>query len=183
MKELIAYHVVTDRPMEVGQHILFDETHHSGVYRRVMEQYSLVQDIYSHPEQYDAKQLEHHTLVALRELALEDVRKANYPAYPSRLSCLYVSDQLDDSERWAELFVNWGRPTYHIVQLKINGEHFIGDANNCFDATLSREQNLALAERYWANSPNLSGEPPIREILVNGSIEVLQIVKEINRNL
>lgn len=38
---MIAYHVVTDRPMYVGQQIIFDE--------------------------------EHHTCVALRELALEEV--------------------------------------------------------------------------------------------------------------
>lgn len=31
-----AYHVVTERPMQLGQHILFDDTHHSGVYERVM---------------------------------------------------------------------------------------------------------------------------------------------------
>ena len=32
---LFAYHVVTERPMYLGQHILFDESHHSGVYERV----------------------------------------------------------------------------------------------------------------------------------------------------
>lgn len=29
---MLVYHVVTDRPMYVGQHIVFDEEHHSGVY-------------------------------------------------------------------------------------------------------------------------------------------------------
>ena len=29
---MYAYHVVTDRPMHVGQTIIFDEIHHSGVY-------------------------------------------------------------------------------------------------------------------------------------------------------
>lgn len=31
MSECYVYHVVTDKPMEVGQQIVFDEHHHSGV--------------------------------------------------------------------------------------------------------------------------------------------------------
>lgn len=31
MSELYAYHVVTDRPMRLGQHIIFDEEHHTSV--------------------------------------------------------------------------------------------------------------------------------------------------------
>ena len=31
MQEFTAYHVVTDRPMELGQHIIFDDDQHSGV--------------------------------------------------------------------------------------------------------------------------------------------------------
>ena len=57
---LTAYHVVTDRPMRVGQVIRFDETHHSGVWQRVMDKMPLVQDILTHPERYPDP-LEHHT--------------------------------------------------------------------------------------------------------------------------
>lgn len=31
VEEVFAYHVVTDRPMYVGQQIVFDDEHHSGV--------------------------------------------------------------------------------------------------------------------------------------------------------
>ena len=31
----VFYHVVTERPMELGQEIIFDDNHHSGVYERV----------------------------------------------------------------------------------------------------------------------------------------------------
>ena len=34
---MYVYHVVTDRPMYVGQEIIFDKEHHSGVYQRVQE--------------------------------------------------------------------------------------------------------------------------------------------------
>ena len=39
---MFAYHVVTERPMYVGQHIVFDEKHHSGVYKRVYEKLNIV---------------------------------------------------------------------------------------------------------------------------------------------
>ena len=122
---------------------------------------------------------EHHTAVALRELALEEVRQKKYPEYPSRMGCLYVSNHYEEAKKWSELFIEWGRPTYQIVKVKIDGNRFIGDANNCFDASLNKEENLALAERYWKNLPNLNGETPIVEILVDGDIEVIEIVEEI----
>ena len=60
--------------MYVGQQITFDEKHHSGVYQRVYDKIDIGNDIYANPNKYDAETLEHHTSVALRELALEEVR-------------------------------------------------------------------------------------------------------------
>ena len=39
---MFAYHVVTDRPLTVGQQLVFDETHHNGVYQRVYEKLNIV---------------------------------------------------------------------------------------------------------------------------------------------
>lgn len=181
--EFYAYHTVTDKPMYVGQHIIYDETHYNGVHKRVYEKFDLVNQIYSDPDKFDAKTLEHHTRVALRELALEKVRLAICPEAPSRMRCLYVSETIAEAEQWAESFVNWGRPTYSIVKLKIKGNKFVGDSYNCFDATLNEQENLLLAKRYWNNEPNQYGKEPIKEILVNGDIEVVEIIKEINTNL
>ena len=183
METYFAYHVVTEHPMALGQRLVFDEEHHNGVYRRVREKLPLVEELYAHPERYDAASLEHHTAVALRELALEKMRKAHWPQLPSRLACLYVSEQLADAEKWAQLFAQWGRPTYHIVRLRVQGGKFVGDANNCFQATLDQRENLRLARRYWEGAPNLAGEPPIREILADGVIEVVELVREIGANI
>lgn len=183
MQEIYAYHVVTDKPMHLGQHILLDETQHSGVYQRVHEKLHIVRDIYAHPDRYSAETLEHHTRVALRELALEKVRLQMYPQYPSRMGCLYVSGSVEEAEKWADLFVHLGRPTYSIVKLRIVGNAFEGDANNCFDATLDEEENLRLAKRYWENLPNAQNESPIKEILVNGDIEVVEIIRDVLLNV
>lgn len=181
--KMYAYHVVTDRPMHVGQQIIFDETHHSGVYQRVHEKIDIVNDIYANPTKYNADQLEHHTSVALRELALEEIRQKKYPAYPSRMSCLYVSGTFEEADKWGKFFAEIGRPTYHIVKLKIDGNCFVGDAAKCFDGQPDKQENLRLAERYWANKPDDTDESPVCEMLVDGSITVVEIVKEINANI
>lgn len=179
MQEWIAYHAVTDRPMTPGQRIVFDENHHSGVYARGLARAREAQDCYEHPRQ----ELDHHLMVALRELALEEVRQKEFPDRPSRLACLYVAETREEAEKWAGLFAEWGRPTYHVVKLRIRGRLFAADACNCFDATCHREENFRLARRYWENRPNAQNQPPIIEYLADGEIEVLEIVKEIGKNI
>lgn len=180
---MYAFHVVTDRPMYVGQKIIFDDSHHSGVYQRVYDKLNIVNDIYDNPEKYDETKLEHHTSVALRELALEEVRKKKYPQYPSRMSCLYVSKTFEEAKNWGKYFAEIGRPTYSIVKLEIQGNCFIGDAAKCFDGRTDKAENLRLAELYWENGSDRSDEKPIEEMLVDGVITVVEILEEINANL
>ena len=180
---MYAYHVVTDRPLKVGQQIIFDETHHNGVYQRVYEKINIVKEIYSNPANYNAETLEHHTSVAMRELALEEVRKKKYPTYPSRMSCLYVSRTFKEADNWGKYFAKIGRSTYSIVKLEIDGNCFYGDATKCFDAQLDEQENIRLAEIYWKNESNDADDPPIVEMLVDGHIKVVEIIKEINVNI
>lgn len=180
---MIAYHVVTDKPMYVGQQIIFDENHHSGVYKRVYEKLNVVNDIYLHPEKYDEKTLEHHTSVALRELAMEEIRKKKYPQFPSRMGCLYVSKTFDEAEKWGDFFAQIGRPTYNIVKLDIEGNCFMGDATKCFGGHLNKEANLELAECYWNSEVRTENSQAVCEMLVDGKITVVEIVKEINANI
>lgn len=180
---MLAYHVVTDRPMYVGQHIIFDEEHHNGVYQRVYERLDVVNDIYINPDHYDEDKLEHHTSVALRELALEEIRQKYYPQFPSRMGCLYVSKTYEEAEKWGDFFAQIGRPTYNIVKLDIEGNFFVGDATKCFKGRLNKEENLKSAETYWQCEVNEENQQEICEVLVNGDITVIEIVKEINANI
>ena len=180
---MTVYHVVTDRPMSVGQKIIFDENNHSGVYQRVMDKIDVVNEIYKNPENYQANELEHHTSVALRELAMEEVRKEEYPFYPSRMSCLYVSRTYEEAERWGEFFARIGRPTYSIVELEVKGTYFIGDATKCFDCQTDKSINKELARLYWENPQREDNKNEVCEMLVDGEIMVLTIIKEINANI
>ena len=180
---MIVYHAVTERPMYPGQKIIFDSENHSGVYGRVMAKLPIVNEIYAAPDAYPSESLEHHTAVALRELAMEEVRNLRYSDYPSRMSCLYVSRTYEEAENWADYFASLGRPTYHIVKMDVNGRCFMGDARKCFRGTPDRSENLRLAEAYWSYPADPSDTAAICELLVDGEITVLEIVKEINANL
>mgnify|MGYP000810796244 FL=1 len=115
--------------------------------------------------------------------ALEKVRKEKYPQYPSRMAALYVSKTYEEAERWADYFARLGRPTYSVAKIEVNGRLYHGDAYKCFDGTVSEEENLRQAEIYWLNGPNEDGREPIVEVLVDGEIEVVEIMKEINANV
>ena len=172
------YHVVTERPMELGQEIKFDEKHFSGVYERIYNLFNMVEDIYSNPDKYKNVELNHHTKVALRELALEEVRKNKYPNYPSRLASLYVSSRLEEAESWYNYFISLGRPTFQIVKVSVDGNSFTGDACNCFDGTIDKNYNLEQAEIYWQANDNTKGKNPVYETIVDGKIKVIEIIKE-----
>lgn len=180
---MIAYHVITDKPIQLGEQIIFDKTHHNGVYKRVYDKIEIVNDIYKNPTKYNADSLEYPVMVALRELALEEVRLEKYPVYPSRMSCLYVSKTLKEADDWGKYFAEIGRPTYSIARLEIKGNCFAGDATKCFDGGLDQQENLRLAEIYWENKHNDINNPPICEMLVDGTITVIEIIKEINANI
>lgn len=177
------YHVISDRPKRVGQMFIVDEQHPNGVYDRVQAQMDVVKDIYAHPEKYEGVELEHSVDVALRELALEKVRKEKYLQYPSRMAALYVSREYAEAEQWADYFVKLGRPVYGIAKIKVSGKVFYGDAYKCFDGTNHEDENLRQAEIYWENRANEDGSEPIVEVLVDGEIEIVEIMKEINANI
>ena len=128
--------------MKVGQIIKFDNNNHSGVYDRIYKLEGIVNEIYSNPNKYNENKLDYHTKVALRELAMEEVRKNYYPNYPSRLECLYVSDTLEDSKIWFNYFRKLGRVIYQIVKVRTDGRVFNWDACNCFDGSTNKINSI-----------------------------------------
>lgn len=178
----IYYHVVTERPIQLGQEVIFDYNNHSCLYDRVYAFKDKVEEIYKNPKDYKNIELDHHLKVALRELAMEEVRKAKYPEYPSRLASLYVSKSLEEAEKWYNMFIEWGRPTFSIVKVEVDGNVYVGDAWNCFEGTIDKNKNLELADDYWKYEKNNMEKEPIVEILVNGKIKIIEIIKE-NKNV
>ena len=67
--------------------------------------------------------------------------------------------------------------------MEIKGNCFVGDATKCFKGLLDKEENLKLAEIYWESKVDTTNEQSICEMLVDGQITVMEIVKEINANV
>lgn len=172
------YHVISDIPKHQGERFVLDESHPNGVYQRVYAQLDVVKEIYRNPQKFEGTKLSHAVDVALRELALEKIRKEKYPQYPSRMASLYVSNTYEEAVRWAEYFTRLGRPTYGIAKIRAVGRCFIGDAYKCFDGTIWEKENLRMADLYWENGDNEDGHAPIVEILVDGMMEIVELIKE-----
>jgi hypothetical protein len=168
------YHVVTERPMSLGQEIIFDENNHSGVYERIYKEKEKIDKIYNK----EKVEITDDISKALREFALEEIRQKEFSNYPSRLSCLYASNTQEEAEFWYNIFIEQKRPTFQIVKLEVDGPSFTGDAWNCFKGTEDITTNYSLARDYWNNKNNKKGEKPIYETLISGRIKVIEIIKE-----
>lgn len=176
MNGIIVYHVVTERPMAQGQEILFDENHHNGVYDRVMTFQKIINGEPAEGPTADLIRgnLEKWSKVAYRELAMEKVRREEFPQYPSRMACLYTSQTIEEAQSWAGFFKNIGRDVYSIVKLRVYGRTFSADACNCFDGTGEETADLPPARRYWQIAPT---EKPVIETLADGRIVVEELVE------
>lgn len=175
--EIFVYHVVTEKPMQVGQVIVFDEYHHNGVYDRIITCKQILdgEDVHNDLARLIRSDLSRWSATTYRELSLEKIRQEEFNNYPSRLACLYTSQQLHESEDWANFFIELGRDVYSIVKLKVNGRCFSGDACNVFDGTECMEENITSARHYWMN--DIENDRPVIETLVDGHIEVVEIIK------
>lgn len=178
MQSIMVYHVATEKPMYPGQKIIFDHTHHNGVYDRVMMFNKILEgeEVEGDLAEFIKSDLEKWGKVAFRELALEKIRIEEFPEYPSRMACLYTSESLDEARKWAQFFKQIGRDVYSIVKLRVNGKVFSGDACNCFDGVIDEVENLPKARIYWENSTE--NESPIIETLIDGDIVVEEVIED-----
>ena len=115
------------------------------------------------------------TIRAVRETITEMVRLKEYSEYPSRLSCLYTTKNYEEALKWKEVFDYYNRNVLQIVKLRVNGSCFEGDGN-----LLPKEdgapflKKIEQAREYWKGHNNNH----LPELLVNGSIEVVEIIDD-----
>jgi len=116
---------------------------------------------------------------AIREVIVEMVRLQEYPEYPSRLSCLYAAKSYEDALKWKALFDTFKRDVLQIVKLKVSGSYFEGDGNLLpKEDGASFSQKFNEAREYWKG--NASNDLP--ELLINGRIEVIEIIDDYTIN-
>lgn len=193
-EEQYFYHVVTEKPMKLGQVIIFDEDNHNGVYERSLNfdfrnsngktSLEIVREnikggklnLNKEDTEILSNYLEWSTK-GYRELILEIERRRENINAPSRMACLYVSRNLEDVKKWAKSFIYFGRPTFQIVKLKSIGNSFDGNSYNIKTETVSIKKQFEFAKNYWNND---FCENELIETIIDGRIEVVEIVEEFN---
>ncbi|WP_285397997.1 DUF2441 domain-containing protein [Lysinibacillus sp. fls2-241-R2A-57] len=190
--EFFVYHIVTSNKMSTGQIINFDKNQKNTLYSFFFEREQLnskgedfIKILYGHytneglnisKENTEvAIQYVGQTIRAIREVVVEMVRLQEHPEYPSRLSCLYAAKSYEDVLKWKEIFDSYNRNVLQIVKLRVIGNYFEGDAN-----LLPKEdgvpfsQKIEQAREYWQG--NVENE--LTELLINGKIEVVEIIDD-----
>ena len=115
------------------------------------------------------------TIRAIREVIVEMVRLQEYPHYPSRLSCLYVTKSYEDVLKWKAVFESYNRQILQIVKLRVNGNCFEGDGELLpKDDGISFARKIEQARAYWQGNENNE----LSEILIDGIIEVVEIIED-----
>ena len=191
-KEFIAYHIVTNKKMELGQVITFDKDQKNTLYRFFFEKelvnqqnedcMQILNDHYTDEGlnlgKEDANvlvQYAGHTMRAIREVIAEMVRLQEFPTYPSRLSCLYAARSYEEVLKWKAIFASYNRKVLQIVKLRVIGDYFEGDGELL--PTLEAvpfHRKIEQAREYWKG--NEKNELP--ELLINGKIEVTEIIDD-----
>ncbi|WP_230501213.1 DUF2441 domain-containing protein [Sutcliffiella rhizosphaerae] len=193
--EFYVYHLVTRKRMSLGQVIHFDKNQKNTLYKFFFEKEHVnsngedfIQILHNNCTNDDLMLNKENTEVslkyvgqtirAIREVLVEMVRLEEFPEHPSRLSCIYAAKSYEDVLKWKEIFEAHYRNVLQIVKLKVQGNYFEGDGNLLpKEDGISFSRKMAQAREYWKG--NLKNELP--ELLVNGRIEVCEIIEEFSK--
>ena len=182
----IYYHVNSYKELNIGDVLTFDNDTHNQMYETVFNSSYKLNDIDANELLINKKRDNDTSLsndefnlvlntvnndaYVMRELALESIRKEYYPDYPSRLSCLYLTNNIEDAEMWVNILKRNKKTALQILTLKVNGEIFEGDGSLMKRLNLSYNEHLENAKKYWSNETDNKDE-----ILFLGNAKVIDI--------
>lgn len=190
------YHLVTRKPMTIGQHITFEKEDRNRLYSFFLDNHFKYNDKQSAAEIWQAfrenghsisstklsflSNVQEHESRAIREVITEMVRLEYFPMYPSRFKCLYGTTELKDLYQWKEVFESFDREVLQIVKLESEGPYFQGDAELLPSSrNVTFVEKMEQAKKYWRH-PNRQG---VSEVLIGGVIEVVDILEDFQTTL
>ena len=163
VKDLILYQVATDRNYKVGDKYTFGEADNGQAYHiyntvyqdenhkplHVVGLNNLKKSIFKNKKLLiDLSQAISKYDFALRELALEDVRREQFPQLPSRMKCMFLTDDkkecLDNLSKFAK--VGYGS-FYQAVADKASGTVLYAKESVIDREGLSINQEKEMAEK------------------------------------
>lgn len=196
VKNLVLYQVATDRNYKVGDVITFNKEIPNGQHNRVFNRDFKLNNVRPSDEMYEvakrkfkkfkskediysiARILESYD-VAVKELALEDVRKELFPNLPSRLHCMYLSltkdIALQNIKSMSESREKNGKH-FQAVAVKLSGKIFKAGKVYMSREAQSYGYYKEKAIEYWKQK-NLKDED-VKEVLFEGTAEIVEILDE-----
>jgi len=194
VKDLILYQISTDRNYKVGDKLTFGKVY-NGQGNRILNtkfndgknamyklgfNYADSKNIFKKKDLVInlCKTMQESDFV-LRELAVEEVRKAKYPNLPSRLRCMFLSDTkqvvLDNLKTFHLKGVG---KHFQAVAVKLTGELFYAKSVALPRNGLSYGEYMEIADKYW--SQDQDSAESVKEILFEGKAEIVEILDEVN---
>ena len=194
VKDLILYQIATDRNYKVGDKMHFGDEPNGQEFnclnisfnkegqplhklgfdngkKGIFKNKNLIFDLSKALSNYD---------FIMREFALEEVRKQQFPHLPSRFRCMFLSEDADTCLHNLQGFINRGAGSnLQAIKVKVNGEaHFVKDYG-VSRLGLSFNQYKDEAIKYWSQDQNSTSAT--KEILFVGDVEIVEILKSFNR--
>ena len=193
VKDLILYQVATDRHYKVGDKIHFGNESNGQEYNCLNLSFTK-EGQPLHKLGYDnakkgifknkkllidmSKALSNYDFI-LREFAMEEVRRQQFPNLPSRFRCMFLSEDEDTCLHNLEGFINRGAgKNLQAIKVKVNGEAHFVKSFGISRLGLSFNDYMKEAFEYWNQDQNSSSAT--KEILFVGDVEVIEILKEVN---
>lgn len=191
VKDLILYQVATDRNYKVGDIIHFGDEPNGQEFncfnlsfnkegqplhklgfdnakKGIFKNKNLIFDLSKALSNYD---------FIMREFALEEVRRQQFPHLPSRFRCMFLSEDADTCLHNLQGFINRGAGSnLQAIKVRVNGEaHFVKDYGvSRLGLSFNEYKNEAL--KYWSQDQHSTSAT--KEILFTGDVEILDVLKE-----
>ncbi|MCA7928939.1 DUF2441 domain-containing protein [Burkholderia cepacia] len=107
----------------------------------------------------------------LREMVLENIRLKYYAHLPSRLSCLFISETLEDAYNWIERLPDEGPKEVLQMELLSGCLHRTNESHLMANSPNVNEWEM-FARRYWDGAPGSK----LVELLFRGELAVTSVM-------
>ena len=118
-----------------------------------------------------------------RETVLENVRKEKFPDRPSRLKCMFLTDE-EGLNRWFEILKQNGLRFYYdkvnpfdIFEVEADGNIFVSTSKLIPNRSSMIKNMESEAERYWNPTEYELNYSNTKEYLLEGTAKLLRKVK------
>lgn len=193
VKDLILYQVATNRNYKIGETIIFDKNNNNGQFEKVFNSsfidgntricdklYKISKSKFKRFKKSQLFKIAHSLDtydVILRDLALEEIRKNFYPAYPSRLHSMYLVETKEQAVNYFNEKATIKDNSYQLVAVKLKGIIFRAGIKECLVSRCGQSYSYYLekAKEYW--SQNCPKNQAV-EVLFEGQAEIVEILKE-----